>query len=191
MHNLGMKCPSSVARQRREEHNNLNSRSPSLEEQKALNVVRDFAKDIAPNLYGRFKNAEYILGESDEVIGELRQPYGRKEVFLNVNIFSFSFAETVSIILHEWSHIYGYDSSRGFTDALTHLIQLLLENKEILTKIESYEKQWDELKILATPQKDSIIINNRKANLIKKLSEKQKNKILYSLSIDELTVEAE
>ena len=36
------------------------------------------------------------------------------------------FSEALAVFLHEHAHIFGYDGHRGFTDALTELIEAVV-----------------------------------------------------------------
>ena len=96
---------------------------------------------IEPSLRDKFKGAKYFIGESDEVIGELKdkKKWGAQEVFLNKKYFLYDFSEAMAVLLHEWGHIYGYDRSRGFTDALTEFIATIIKNRGIL---DVHEKEW-------------------------------------------------
>ena len=45
------------------------------------------------------------------------------------------------MFLHEHAHIFGYDGQRGFTDALTELLETVIRHRDVL---DQYEAEWDD-----------------------------------------------
>ncbi len=73
--------------------------------------------------------------------------------------------------MHEWGHIYGYDGSRNFTDALTEFLASIIKERHGLDEV---EKQWNE----ESSPRIHVVINN--------LSNEQKTQLLKSIPVDEL-----
>jgi len=44
------------------------------------------------------------------------------------------------VFLHEHAHTFGYDGQRGFTDALTELLETVARQRSVL---DVYEREWD------------------------------------------------
>src|SRR5207302_567606 len=59
--------------------------------------------------------------------------------FLAASAFTEDLARALAIFLHEHAHVYGYDGSRAFTDALTELIESIIRHREAL---ETYDNEW-------------------------------------------------
>ncbi|MBT4482899.1 MAG: hypothetical protein HOC71_04380 [Candidatus Latescibacteria bacterium] len=191
MAKLGMKTALSVFEKRKkqieEKHHNLYTRKPEKLEREALNVLSDFIREIDPNLYDKFSNASYTIGESDEIIGELQKKRGfrEKNIFLSTKVFTLEFSESLAILLHEWQHVYGHDGSRSFTDALTHLIAAIIRIKATDMLINA-EKQWDSIsskikKAQGNPEGASHLFL-----IIDRLSSDQKSKLLKNVPKNEL-----
>ena len=83
------------------------------------------------------------MAETEIILGELREKrnYQSREVFLSSAVFVADFAEALAVFLHEHSHIFGYDGSRGFTDALTELMETLVRERK---NLDAYEVKWNE-----------------------------------------------
>ncbi|MDR1418936.1 MAG: hypothetical protein LBI86_01020 [Treponema sp.] len=145
---FGMKTPDGEAMRRwREKQNKINriySRKPTPDEQSGINLLARFIKDLSPEMFTRFEHAGYTVGESDEILGELRKnrQWNEQHVFLNKDVFTGPFEEALSVLIHEWMHIFGYDGSRFFSDALTNVIALILKNGELLEQLKAYKAEW-------------------------------------------------
>lgn len=50
------------------------------------------------------------------------------------------FPEALAVFLHEHTHILGYDGSRGFTDALTELLEIVVRERK---NLDEYEGEWN------------------------------------------------
>lgn len=62
---------------------------------------------------------------------------------LAADVFVSDFAEAIAIFLHEHAHIFGHDGHRGFTDALTELIETIVRHRKIM---DEYEEKWETVK---------------------------------------------
>jgi len=155
---FGMKTPDGEAIGEltiQEEEEGKKRRSPTILELESISVLIAFCKEISADLYKRYENAVYTIGTSDNIIGQNRSKnYKEKEIFLNVKFFMYPFADAAAILLHELNHIYGYDGSRFFSDALTEIISIILQNKIVLTKLAEYDKKWNGLQELIKIERD-------------------------------------
>jgi hypothetical protein len=148
---FGMKTPDDEFRRRQQEKqkkiNKIYSRKPTPNENLGINLLARFIRDLSPEISLRFENARYTIGESEEILGELRSKRGWHEqhVFLEKSVFILPFDEALAILIHEWSHIFGSDGSRYFSDALTNFIALILKNGELLGRLNIYKSEWTEL----------------------------------------------
>ena len=79
------------------------------------------------------------------LLGALRSGRGYRsyDVFLAARVFDADFSEALTIFLHEHAHIFGYDGSRGFTDALTGLLETALGRRRDLDR---YEVGWEHVR---------------------------------------------
>ena len=53
------------------------------------------------------------------------------------------FPEALAIFLHEHAHIFGFDGSREFTDALTELLETIIRYR---SELEAFNKSWNTAK---------------------------------------------
>lgn len=183
MSDLGMKTiPVIIADQDKKVTNaqiNELTRRPSPHEQRALDLLIRTAHSLDSGLADKFTGARYVIGASKEIIGELRKTAVRHDkcVYLTKSVFTGRFSDAVAVLLHEWSHLYGHDGSRGFTDILTDFIARSIEERNSIT---AYEQEWqpiaDEIRKSETETPDVGIILNRlssaeKSALIRMLPE--------------------
>ena len=100
--------------------------------------------DLAPLLARLFgtKHVRYSVADTDVILGALKQGRGYQniEVYLAATVFAEDFGRALAIFLHEHAHICGYDGSRGFTDALTELIEGIIRHRGAL---DNYEHDWE------------------------------------------------
>ncbi len=188
MHNLGMKNALSVIQERNEKikkkHEIMYTRTPTELEHQALNFLGEFVYNIDPLLSNKFKFANYTIGDSEEIIGELRigRKYDSADFYLSQNFFLLPFSSALSILLHEWGHIYGYDGSRQFSDALTCIIAEIIKQRN---KVDYIEKMWGMIS-----QKISVKQFNQSSSkillVVDKLTNKQKIQLLKSIPEGEL-----
>ena len=189
MAKFGMKNAVSMIRNRldqiKKKHQTLYTRKPSELETQALNILKEYVRNIDSLLVNRFAYAKYTIGDSDEIVGELRigRSYRANAVFLSKSFFRLNFADALAIIVHEWSHIYGYDGSRGFTDALTNLVAKIINNRE---KLDEVEENWRKISFkIKTKQLAEKAIPHMNT-IVKKLSKEQRIQLLNSIPEEEL-----
>ena len=188
---LGMKTPDDEADKRmqkkRETINKTYSREMTMNESQGISILANFIKIFSPELYSKFENAKYTVGENEEIIGELKKQraYNQHKVFLNKTFFTEWFNDALAILLHEWAHIYGYDGSRSFSDALTFFISLILKNEAIISNIKDYEKQWNAI-VEKIKQERKEVEDINVNEIVKNLSNEQLINILCSIPQEEL-----
>lgn len=96
--------------------------------------------------YGTMYSVDFIIVKSDTLLGELRDEnsqFGDKVVYLNQILFTGSFGQLLSTLTHELTHVFSYDGSRSFSDALTIMMKRFIEKPEVLSE---YNKKWEDLK---------------------------------------------
>ena len=65
-----------------------------------------------------------------------------RDVFLSTTLFTSDFAESAGPCSStSMPHIFGYDGGRGFTDALTELIESIIRHRDALTR---HEESWEQ-----------------------------------------------
>lgn len=190
MHRLGMKTAEEVVVAKLEadkiKYANAYSRAPTPIEHESIQILFNCINEIMPFLSDRFKDASYVVGESDEVIGELRrkETFRSQKIFLNKVFFLFYFSEALAVILHEWGHIFGYDGSRSFTDALTEFIALIIDNHIVLEKFSSI---WVINSNRIENDRSNNIYHLSVTSRVERLTIKEKNKILKLIPEDDLS----
>lgn len=131
------------------ERKDRHQRRPTDAERQGLNVLTEVIRVLAPDIVAALqrKHLEYSVAETDVLLGELKEHrhYGSAEVFLSAQVFLSDFGKSVAVFLHEHAHIFGYDGSRGFTDALTQLIESVVSHRKHLDR---YESAWVEAREL-------------------------------------------
>ncbi|TFG29668.1 MAG: hypothetical protein EU532_02710 [Promethearchaeota archaeon] len=189
MAKLGMKNATSIIRERMAEikrrHHTLYTRKPTELEVKALNLLKDYIKNIDSILTHRYSHAHYTIGDSEEIVGQLRveRSYRSNDIFLSKYFFLKSFSKALAILIHEWSHIYGFDGSRTFTDALTALMAGIIKQRHHLDEI---EEKWNNLSRQIRAEQGNSQDIPQMHLLVDKLSEDQKAQLLKSIPEDEL-----
>ena len=90
------------------------------------------------------RGARYLIADTHQILGawQRTREYKSREIFFAARLFLGPFKTSLSTYLHECSHLFGNDGSRGFTDALTQLIESLTERPYVLA---NYAARWDEL----------------------------------------------
>ena len=136
----------------RVEASKANSRPPTRAEQSGIQVLSSVLGQLAAPLLTVFSkhHTRYTVARTDVVLGELKKGrgYRSQEVFLAEQVFVADFAEALAIFLHEHAHIFGHDGDRGFTDALTELIETVVRLRH---ELDGDEAQWEAVreKVLA------------------------------------------
>lgn len=175
MAKFGMQSIHSIAKsrmlKRKELLNKTYTRGLTVYEKLGISILADFIRQLSPDVFKRFENAKYTVGQNDEVIGELKQKrnYHDQHIFLNSIFFTFSFGDALAILLHEWAHIYGHDGSRSFSDALTYFISMILRKEMTIEKIAAWQKKWEhavsQIKTERSNTPEQNVITEIRANL--------------------------
>jgi len=122
----------------------INSRPPTPAENICLHLLNRVLEHLAPQIANVFakQRTRYTVARTEVVLGELKRArnYRSLEVFLAEQVFVTEFAEALATFLHEHAHIFGHDGDRGFTDALTELIEVLVRLRNVM---DSYETEWE------------------------------------------------
>ena len=111
----------------------------------------------------------------------LEQPRpGRDQdhIFLSSQVFVQDFAEALAVFLHEHAHIFGYDGSRAFTDALTQIIESVVRSRH---ELDSFEQGWGNAKAAVLHErKDSGTISETATveDTLRNMNEDQLRKLL-------------
>jgi hypothetical protein len=125
------------------ERKQRHQRAPTVAERKSLSVLTETIRVLAPDITALLlrKHLEYSVAETEVLLGELKQHrhYGSVEVFLSAAVFGQDFAAALAVFLHEHTHVFGYDGSRGFTDALTQVIETVVRQRQHL---DEHEAAW-------------------------------------------------
>jgi hypothetical protein len=134
-----------LKRKAHEEAKARHNRVPTYAEQRSIKTLTDAVRDLAPVIMKSFdqRSTSYSVAETDIILGELKEKrsYHSREVFLSSGVFVADFAEALAVFLHEHAHIFGYDGSRGFTDALTELLETLVRERK---NLDAYEAKWNQ-----------------------------------------------
>ena len=131
-----------------EEERKNNRRAPTTAEQESIRLLSQVLRELAPEIIAVFEKGttSYTVAKTDTVLGALRsgRGYRSREVFLAEHVFTADFPEALAIFLHEHAHIFGYDGSRGFTDALTELLETVVRQRHDL---DDYDARWDRARV--------------------------------------------
>ena len=89
----------------------------------------------------------YKIVTSEEILGQLKEKrgYWDKVVYLNTSLFSKSFGEIFAVLLHELCHVFGGDGRRSFSDILTYLLRMAIEERQAMDK---YSTQWKDYQLI-------------------------------------------
>jgi hypothetical protein len=131
----------------REEAQKRNQRRPSAREEKAIKLLNEVLNEMAPEIVAVFSKSltNYFVINSNIVLGQLKsgRSYRSRDVFLADSIFVGDFPAAVAVYLHEHAHIFGIDGSRGFTDALTEMLEGVIRNR---SQFDVIEADWEVLR---------------------------------------------
>ncbi len=126
-----------------EEARRNHRRAPTPAEAQGIQILARVTRELTPAVMAIFdrKKTSYTVATTQAVLGELRQGqrHDSCEVFLAAEVFEADFASALATFLHEHSHVLGYDGSRGFTDALTELLETVVRERRSL---DAYEAEW-------------------------------------------------
>ncbi len=127
----------------RQEARDREHRALTVAEARAVEVLTAVLRGLAPEVMAIFAKGQtsYSVAKTDVVLGELRQKrgYRSREVFLAEDVFALDFPSALAVFLHEHSHVFGHDGSRGFTDALTELLEVVVRHRSVL---DDHESRW-------------------------------------------------
>ena len=117
-------------------------------------ALSKITRELAPEIMAVFDRGttRYDISSSDVVLGQLRRDrqYGLRDVFLSTTLFTSDFAEALAVFLHEHAHIFGHDGGRGFTDALTELIESIIRHRDALAR---HEESWEQARKAVTRER--------------------------------------
>lgn len=123
-------------------------RAATAAEGRSIQCLAECVRMLAPSTMSHFdsRRTSYSVAETEVVLGELRisRPYKSPEVFLSASVFENDFARALAVFLHEHSHIFGGDGSRGFTDALTELLEAVVRHRDLLS---AREAAWERCRV--------------------------------------------
>ena len=124
------------------------SRAPTAAERESLQVLQSVLREFSPEIVAVFdrETTRYTVAKTDVLLGELRSQrgYRSREVFFAEAVFVSDFAHALAIYLHEHAHIFGHDGSRGFTDALTELLETVVMRRN---ELNAREVAWEAARI--------------------------------------------
>lgn len=131
-------------------------RTPTSAERAAIEVMSDLLKDFAPPLHAVFERGDttYSVAQSEKLLGALRQgrSFRSREVFLAAQLFEGAFATAFAVFIHEHAHVFGFDGSRGFTDALTEVLATMIQERHAL---DAAERRWEEVRVKVVQERHS------------------------------------
>ncbi len=129
------------------ESKKTNKRPPTPTEYEAIHLLSRILNDLAPEVAAVFNRGQtsYTVARTDTLLGQLKSErhYRERDVFLAESVFVSDFADAVATFLHEHSHIFGHDGSRGFSDALTHLLETVIRQRH---ELDPLEQEWEKLR---------------------------------------------
>ena len=122
-------------------------RQPTPAERHGIGTLTDGVARIYPPLLDLVQRRHYevLIVISDKVLGELRSKrgYSSVTVLLNESLFRGKLSRAMAIILHEFSHVFGGDGGRSFTDALTSVLEAVMDNPAVVARL---EQRWEEVR---------------------------------------------
>ncbi len=139
----------------------INDTCPTETEDLYIHILEDFSKDIFSDFFGDTRQIQYeVIRNSNTpwagkaTLKPCRTPFtnshgiaARKEIS-HISIYEKylkqdTFAQALSIYLHELSHMFGSDASVNFSHALTCVSEILIANTK---HIDQYKKRWEQVK---------------------------------------------
>lgn len=127
-----------------EESKKNNQGKPTTAEHHSIRLLSGVLQELAPEVIAVFNKGttSYTVARTEVVLGQLKsgRSYRSREIFLAESVFISDFPEALATFLHEHAHIFGYDGSRGFTDALTALLETVVRCRHGL---DQYEAGWE------------------------------------------------
>jgi hypothetical protein len=169
-----------------EEARKNHQRVPSDIESEAIHLLATIMGELAPEIAAVFDRGRtsYTVAETDVLLGQLRESrsYRARDVFLSASVFTADFSEAVAVFLHEHAHIFGHDGHRGFTDALTELVETIVRHRK---SMDEYETAWDTLrkKVLKERKEKRPSLTDGQADWLASKSEKELRALLRQVPV--------
>ncbi len=120
-------------------------RSPTESERHCIDLLEEALRFLSPGLAPVvLRGAQYFIADTQALLGawQRSRTYGTREIYLAARLFVEPFRKAFATHLHECSHLFGWDGSRGFTDALTQLIEEIAHRPD---KLQEYTLRWNDL----------------------------------------------
>ena len=128
------------------------TRSPNREEQQAIDFLIDGINELSPAFGSLYKNIYSIsckIVKSDDLLGQLKEKrgYWDKVVYLNENLFFKNFVKFYQYYFtNSTTYVFGGDGRRSFSDILTYLIRVSIDERNTLDK---YALLWKTIKLMS------------------------------------------
>lgn len=165
------------------------ARPPTDKERACLDELRSLLDEFSPALSHHFtlEQTNYTVAKTEILLGQLKdkRQYRSRDVFFTSDMFVSDFPFAVSLYLHEHAHIFGYDGSRQFTDALTELIETVVRNRE---QLDAHERNWDRMveevrKERATSKQDANTGDDDVSHVLADMSADELRNVLSKLPV--------
>jgi hypothetical protein len=138
----------SKRRTREEAQQNLRQqrRGPTQAERACSDLLERLLHDLDSSLAAVvLRDVSYLIAETDAILGawQRSRAYKSREIYLAAKLFCGPFRTAFATLLHEASHLFGDDGSRGFTDSLTDLVERIFGHTR---RLGAYKKTWAQLR---------------------------------------------
>jgi hypothetical protein len=148
----------SKRRTREEAQQNLRQqrRGPTQAERACIDLLERLLHDLDSSLAAVvLRDVSYLIAGTDAILGawQRSRAYKSREIYLAAKLFDGPFRTAFATLLHEASHLFGDDGSRGFTDSLTNLFERIFGH---VKRLRSYRKQWAQLRKQVRAERASI-----------------------------------
>ncbi|MFN7888665.1 MAG: hypothetical protein ACK5OC_00110 [Pirellula sp.] len=134
------------ARAEAERKLNAQRRGPSVAEKACISLLEEAIRDFDPSLAQvTLRGVSYLIADTESLLGAWQRSrgYRSREIYLASKLFDGPFRTAFATHLHECSHLFGHDGSRGFTDALTQLIEAIAQRP---SRLRGYARRWSKLR---------------------------------------------
>jgi hypothetical protein len=121
-------------------------RGPTQAERACIDLLEQFLRDLDNSLADVvLRDVSYLIAETDALLGAWQRSRGYKcrEIYLAAKLFCGPLRTAFATLLHEASHLFGTDGSRGFTDSLTSLFERIFGQTQ---RLRAYKKRWVQLR---------------------------------------------
>ena len=121
-------------------------RGPTQAERACIDLLEQFLRDLDSSLADvALRDVSYLIAETDDILGawQRSRAYKSREIFLAAKLFCGPLRTAFATLLHEASHLFGTDGSRGFTDSLTNLFERIFGR---MRRLRAYKKTWWQLR---------------------------------------------